>query len=231
MPASSITRPRRRLALAGLVLVAAVVVGGCLPAQPSSGRATPLRRVLVLGDSMTYGLYGTTPRLDEPLGRRLMERNIYLTIDGFPGEDPVDVWPGHPRWADRLRSDIDSLDPDMVVIQSILFLGASDPARREAYSAAVTELFDIAQSRGAHVYIVSHQLPTDPVARDEMTVAESLQAQAAAGRGISTIPLDWWLARCASPFVSDGWHLSANGQECHATAITEAVDQLRKTTG
>jgi hypothetical protein len=219
------------VALSLLVGVAAAVLGGCLPAQPATGRGAPLRRVLVLGDSMTFGLYGTTPRLHDALGRALMERDVQLLIDGFPGEDPVDVWPGHPRWADRLRSDIAAFDPDMVVIQSILFLGASDPARRAAYSAAITELYDVAQSRGAHVYIVSHQLPTDPVARDEMTVAESLQAEAAAGRGIATIPLDWWLARCAAPFVGDGWHLSASGQECHATAVAEAVDQLRRSIG
>jgi hypothetical protein len=222
---------RRRLAVVAAVIAAAGLAGGCLPAQPSTGRATPVRRVLLLGDSMTFGLYGITAQLHQPLGRQLMERHVFLTIEGFPGESPVAMWPGHSPWSERLQSLIDAEDPDVVVIQSVLFVGADDPARQEEYRAAITDLFDIAQSRGAHVYIESHHHALDPVARHEMEVAQRMQAEAAAGRGIEVIPLDWWIARCDRPVILDGWHLTGAGQECHADAVIAAVDQLRRTVG
>jgi hypothetical protein len=51
------------------------------------------------------------------------------------------------------------------------------------------------------------------------------------GRGVSFIPLDFWLDRCAGGYVADGWHLSGTGQSCHALALTLAVDQLRAVNG
>jgi lysophospholipase L1-like esterase len=214
-----------------VVLAAAAVLAGCLPAAPSTGRATPVRRVLVLGDSLTFGLFSTTPQVQDQLGRRMAARRVQLIVDGFPAETPIDVFPGHPMWSARLRLAIATQDPDMVVIQTTLFPNAGDPARQASYRAAVRELFDIAQSRGAHVYIVSHQVQGRAVDRSETLTAEAIQADVAAGRGISTIPLDWWIAHCRRPFVADGWHLSAAGQECHANAITAAVDQLKRVVG
>jgi hypothetical protein len=126
---------------------------------------------------------------------------------------------------------IDAEDPDMVVIQSVLFVGADDPARQEEYATAIADLYDIAQSRGAHVYIEAHHHALDPLARHEMEVAQRMQAEAAVGRGIEVIPLDWWIARCDHPVLLDGWHLTAAGQECHADAVIAAVDQLRKAVG
>ena len=41
------------------------------------------------------------------------------------------------------------------------------------------------------------------------------------------VPLNWWLDHCRSPFIADGWHLSARGSECWATAAGAAVNQLR----
>ena len=36
-----------------------------------------------------------------------------------------------------------------------------------------------------------------------------------------------WIGACDRPTVSDGWHLSGNGQRCIADGFTAAVDQLR----
>jgi hypothetical protein len=121
-------------------------------------------------------------------------------------------------------------DPDMVIIQSTLFVNPT-PERQQEYRAAITELFDIAQSRGAHVYIVSHQLAPNPKDHDEALVAQGIQGDVAASRGISTIPLDWWIARCPSPTLLDGWHLTANGEDCYADGISAAVDQLKRAVG
>jgi len=221
-----------RRALWAMGLLAAVgVLASCLPAQPSAGRPTPVRRVLVLGDSMTYGLYGTSAQIHGPLQRLMADRGVAVTIDGFPGETPIDSWPGNPAWIDRMRWDVAAEDPDMVVIQTVLMPDPDNPARQAAYLAAMGALLDVAGSRGAHVYLVSHPAPPDATDRRARDVAQSLQAQAAAGRGVSTIPLDFWLDRCAGGRVADGWHLSAKGQNCHALALAAAVDQLRGAVG
>lgn len=216
------------VALASMVLL---LVTGCLPAAPASGRATPVRRVLVMGDSMTFGLYGTTPQVHAPLRRLMADRGVAVTIDGFPGETPIDSWPGNPSWVDRMRWWVTAEDPDVVVIQSTLMLDATNPARQDAYLVGTAALIDAARARGAHVYLVSHPPPPGATERQQRDIAQALQASAARGRGVATIPLDWWMARCAGGTVADGWHLSAKGQECHALALTVAVDQLRGVTG
>lgn len=224
------TRNRLVLTVAALV-VAVLTISACLPARPASGRSTPVRRVLVLGDSISYGLYGTTPRVHEPLAAMLADRGVGLRVTGFPGETPIDTWPGHLAWSLRMRHEIAAWDPDVVVIQSTLFPAPDSPARRAAYRRAMTELLGVATSRGAHVYLVAHAAPPGGAERHQRDVAQQLQAEAAAGRGVSTIPLDWWLGRCQGGVVADGWHLSATGQRCHALAVTLAVDQLRDVTG
>ncbi len=229
--AQRLRRRGLRSGAAALAVALVAVAAGCRPAEPATGRAGRVRVVLVLGDSVTYGLFGTTPRLHERLARRLADQHVRLVVDGFPGETPIDTWPGNPSWADRLRGDIERENPDMVVIQSMLFPSATDPARQDAYRAAIRGLYDIAQSRGAHVYVVSHPEPPVASERDELRVAQRLQAEEASGRGISTIPLDWWLNRCKGAYVTDGWHLSAKGQECHASAVAVAVAQLRAAVG
>lgn len=216
------------LALLGCV---SMFAAACLPVEPSTGRAGPVRKVLVLGDSFSYGLFSTTPQLHGPLGRLMADRGVGLHVTGFPGESPADTWPGHLPWSLRMRHEVDTWNPDMIVIQTTLFPDADSPARRAAYSRAIGEIITIARSRGAHVYLVSH--PGSPMSKErhERDVAQSLQAKAAAGKGISTIPLDWWMERCAGGTVADGWHFSAKGQNCHALAITFAVDQLRGAVG
>jgi hypothetical protein len=216
--------------LPALGVLALVLAVACEPVQPSAGRATPVRRVLVLGDSITFGLFTTTPPVHHHLRARLAARGVELRIEGFPGEQPLEPWPGNPRWADRLAAAVQQFDPDMVVIQSLLFPGGTDPARQAAYRTAIAELFDIARSRGAHVYTVIHQRPVPQDQADNAAVAQQLQAEAAAPRGISSIPLDWWLARCPAPFA-DGWHLTERGQECYADAVTTAVAQLQRAVG
>lgn len=222
---------RRVVVAATLAACVAVFAAACQPAAPSAGRATPVRKVLVLGDSVSFGLFGTTPRLHEPLTRLLADRGVDVHLTGFPGETPIDTWPGHLSWGLRMRHEVTTWNPDMIVIQSTLFPGADAPARRSAYSSAMDDLIAVARSRGAHVYLVSHPAPLTGPERHERDVAQQLQATAAAGKGISTIPLDWWMARCAGGTVSDGWHLSAKGQNCHALAIAAAVDQLRAKVG
>lgn len=201
------------------------------PANPATGRNTPVRKVALIGDSLSWGLFGTTPRIEQPLRDRLAASGIAFTLDGGPGDTLDTPWPGSARWEDKLRLRIAADDPDVVIIQSVLFPGAGDPAKDASYLAAANRLFDIAQSRGAHVYIVAHHPPTNPTEFRAAIRAQELQAHAAAGRGIATIPLDWWMARCPNAFVFDGFHLAANGVACHADALNAAVNQLRNVVG
>jgi hypothetical protein len=184
-----------------------------------------VRRVLVLGDSIAVGAFGSTPAVTPELERLMRDRGITVRVIGYPASNPVATWDGVP-WADKLLYSVAAFDPDMIVIQSNLFPGAADPGTHDTYRAAVSTLYDIAQSRGAHTYIVRHARPAKEPEGTELGVAEALQAEKAAGRGIETIPLDSWLASCDRPFTSDGWHLTARGQSCHATALAGAVDQL-----
>jgi hypothetical protein len=223
---------RQTTAVLALVAATVLVAGACLPAQPSGGRGTPVKRVLVMGDSLVHGLFGTTPKVTGPLTSALADRGVQVRFDGFPGETPIDTWPTNSTgWIQRMQAQISSFDPDMVVIQSMLFPDPGNPSRQALYQAAVGTLLDIAQSRGAHVYLVNHHSPPGAFERLSRDVAQSIQARVAAGRGISTIPLDWWLANCAAPYVPDGWHLSAQGQNCHTLAVVSAVDQLRGVNG
>ncbi|MCP4435841.1 MAG: hypothetical protein GY812_10175 [Actinomycetia bacterium] len=222
----------RTLAWLGALLGLMMLTAACLPAQPSAGRGTPVKRVLIIGDSIAHGLFGTTPKVHSRLTAALADRGVALRIDGYPGENPIDTWPSNSTgWLDRMRAQIAAFDPDMVIVQSMLFPDPDNPARRELYLGGTRALLDIAGSRGAHVYLVNHPIPPGAQEAHARAVAQSLQAQAAAGRGISTIPLDYWLGSCDRPYVSDGWHLSANGQACHTLAMVAAVDQLRGQNG
>jgi hypothetical protein len=165
------------------------------------------------------------------LTSRLEKSGIEVSFDGYPGETVIHPWPGQPPWTEILRTRIDSFDPDVVIIQSVLFPYSEEPGAHELYLSQMTALFDIAQSRGAHVYIVSHQTPTNATEAAAKQVAQELQARAAQGRGIGVIPLDWWIAHCRKPFVADGWHFSANGVACWADAANAAVNQLRNEIG
>jgi len=222
-------RYRSRL-VAPVLLAAGLLVSGCLPAAPSPGRAAPVRRVLVVGDSITWGFFGVTPGVNDTLAAKLRRNGIGLTTLGFPGDSIAAPWPGRPRWAELLPPAIDSVDPDVVVIQSLLFPGWADPAVHEAYLANARELITIARSRGAHVYLVRHQRGAGAQAAETAT-AEALQAQAAAGLGVEVIPTNWWLDRCEDPYIPDGFHLTASGIECYANSINAAVNQLRNQVG
>lgn len=224
---------KRRVVHVAAALLAVALLAACEPPRPSVGRGTPVRRVFLLGDSITHGLYGTTPRIHGLLDQRLRQRGIQLSIGGFPGENPLWVWPGHPSWLEVLRERVRNFDPDMIIIQSTLFPEVGDPAKHDLYLRTVRQMLDVAQSRGAHVYFVHHRPPpaSHPKERIALAVIEQLQGQAGAGRGVSWIPLETWLANCSNPVSADGWHLSHNGQVCHASAITVAVDQLRRQNG
>ena len=221
---------RRSVGLLALAMVAALVLGACQPERPSVGRGTPVRRVLIVGDSMTWGLFGTTPRVHERIVPVLADRGIDTHIVGSAGGTILEPWPGSKRWVDEVAPEITSWNPDVVIVQSTLFPAATDPARQQAYIAAARELFRVAGSRGAHVYVVGHNDPPAAKERNERDIAQYIQALVA-GPGVSRIPVDWWLARCTAPYSPDGWHLSASGQECHSMAISVAIDQLRAQNG
>lgn len=215
--------------MASLVLVASA----CLPAVPSVGRGTPVRKVALIGDSISWGLFGTSPWVRDELAWRLGLRGIGLSLDGGPAETPAEPFLTTVAWVDRLAARVADEDPDVVIIQAMLFPSSGDPARQDQYRAAFTGLVDVAASRGAHVYLVINRQP--PAARAEerinLAVAQQIQLEVIAGRGIATIPIDRELAGCAKPTLKDGWHLSAAGQRCYADGLTAAVDQLREITG
>lgn len=218
----------RRVVAMVLLSCVALFAAACLPAAPAPGRAGPLKRVLVLGDSITYGLFGTTPQLHDPLDRMLTDRGVSLHITGFAGENPIDTYPDHFSWTLRMQHEISTWNPDMVVIQSTLFAGPWSDERMQAYRVAMSQLLMMAKSRGAHVYLVSHHRAPNANDANARDLAQQLQAEVAEEvGGVETIPLDWWMARCAGGTVADGWHLSAKGQNCHALAVVTAVDQLR----
>lgn len=215
------------LAAAALLLLTTA----CLPSTTATGRPGPVRKVAVLGDSLTWGLFGTTPTVEAPLRERLAASGIALTLDGGPGDTVATPWPGHSPWVDQLQARVAADDPDVIVIQSVLFPGADDPAKQDEYRVALRRLLDIAQSRGAHVYLVNHHPPTNATEFRAAVIAQQLQAEVSAGRGIPTIPMDWWMARCDRAFVFDRFHLAANGERCWADAVTAAVNQLRNEVG
>lgn len=218
--------------LAILVVVVALLSSACQPAAPAAGRAGPLKRVLVLGDSVTYGLFSTTPQLEPTLRPLLADRGIALHVTGFPGENPLDTYPGHFSWSLRMQHEISTWNPDMVVIQSTLFPGPHSQQRQDAYRKATRELIALAKSRGAHVYVVSHHRAPNPSDANARDLVQRIQGEVASEvGGVSTIPLDWWMQRCGGGTVGDGWHLSAKGQRCHALAVVTAVEQLRGAIG
>lgn len=223
-------RARRSVVAVALVAVAALVLGACQPEKPSEGRGTPIRKVLIVGDSMTFGVFGTTPLLRDAVWTRLKARGVDTRVVGAAGSTLVEPWPGRPSYAELVRTNVASLDPDVVIIQSTLFPGGADPARHDAYIAATQRVISLARARGAHVYLVDHHDPREPDVRREKEVAQYIQA-VVAGPGVSHIPLDWWIANCRGGTVADGWHLSAAGQECHAQAIAVAIDQLKARNG
>lgn len=220
----------RRTPMLALLLVALLVLGACQPERPSAGRGTPVRKVLIVGDSLTWGLFGTTPRLHEYVQPLLRDRGIEVRIVGSAGGNLYQPWPGNPRWVDLIQPRVQTWNPDVVIVQSVLFPGGRDSAKQQEYLAAAREVFRVAGARGAHVYTMSHPDPAPARERAEAEVAEFLQ-QIAAGPGVSRIPLDWWMGRCGPAFSADGWHLSAAGQQCHALAIALAMDQLRDVNG
>lgn len=215
-----------RLLVAATVLVMVSGVA-CQPAPPS-GRPAAVRRVVLLGDSLTWGLFTATPSVRPALQPALARRGIHLTMIGAPGSTPSQPWPGTVPW-DRQLADAMAEDPDVVVIQTMLFPGgAADVDLQARYREAVRVLVDIAQARGARVLRVTHPVAPDPVVARETFVAQAIQAEVTAGRAVGVVPLNAALARCRAPFMPDGFHLSASGERCHAAAVVAAIDALRR---
>ncbi|HBX76132.1 MAG TPA: hypothetical protein DEG43_00660 [Acidimicrobiaceae bacterium] len=212
----------RTLLIASICVVS---ITACLPPAPSAGRGERVRSVVVLGDSITWGFFGVTPGIQDPLSSRLAKRGISLRLLGFPGDSIAAPWPGRTDWPTQLQRSVSEDNPDVVIIQSLLFPESADQAARADYLAKAQELIRIAQSRGAHVYLVRHQRGFGGQA-EESNIAEALQQQAAEGKGVATIPADWWLDRCEDPYIPDGFHLTERGSECFSNAVNAAVNQL-----
>ena len=132
----------RRRSTLFLVLAIALLATACLPSKTAAGRPGPVRKVALLGDSLTFGLFGTTPGVADPLRERLGASGLSVTIDGGPGDTLQTPWPGHANWADLLQARIDQDDPDVVIIQSILFPGAENPANHDSYFRAAQKLLE-----------------------------------------------------------------------------------------
>jgi hypothetical protein len=211
------------------VVLALTVLAACQPERPASGRATPVRKVLLIGDSITHGLFGISPRVHGFLDPQLDRRGIDLQIGGFSAETPLFHWKerGNPSWRLYLKDRIDRWNPDVVIIQTMLFPDGGNPYKQAEYLEQMKILIDTAQSRGAHTYVVRHPRPPEAQERYELEIAERLQLQAGAGKGVSQIPWDWWGTRCRGGFLGDGWHLTAQGQTCFTNSLLAAIDQLR----
>ena len=215
------------------VVIALTVLAACQPERPASGRNTPVRKVLLIGDSITHGLFGISPKVQGYLHPELIRRGVGLQIGGFPAENPLFHWVerGNPSWRAYLQDRIAQWNPDVVIIQTMLFPDGGNPTKQAQYLAEMTALINIATSRGAHTYVVRHPRPPEAQERHELEIAERLQLQAAAGKGVSQIPWDWWGNRCKDGFLGDGWHLTAEGQICYRNALLVAIDQLRDVVG
>lgn len=224
------TLPLRKVVVA-MLAATSLLLTACLPDAPATGRNTPVRRVLLLGDSLAHGLFFATPSAKSALETRFARNRIDFRLIGGPGSTPAFTWPGTSPWLDQLRFVVRVWDPDVVIIQSTLFPGY-DPSQRAPYKRAVATAFDIAQSKGAHTYVVAHHRGRKADERAAADLAERLQAEVARGRGIATIPLNWWIEHCPKrPVIDDGLHLTAAGVECYADAMNAAVNQLRDKVG
>jgi len=219
-------RFRRNVTVLSVLLVA--VVGAACQPPPPSGRNTPVRRVVLVGDSVSWGLFLSTPAVRSDLEPQLRRRGIRFTLIGGPGETPLMPWPGRAPWSDDLARVVAAENPDVVIIQTMLFPNAADPGLHEQYRAAVRRLYDIAQSRGARVFRATHPVAVNPAVAQETFIAQTIQADEAANRGIGVIGINTALERCAQPFIPDGFHLSASGQKCHAGALMAAINLLRR---
>lgn len=222
------TRTRRIVRrLTATVAIGLVVLSACQPAPPS-GRSTPTRRVLLLGDSITWGLFGTTPGVQPELVPQLQRRRIRLTVIGGPASTPITPWLNATPWEQDLFRVVATENPDIVIIQTMLLPNAEDPAVQVQYREAVRRLYDIAQSRGARTFRVIHTASPDPASAATTAIAQAIQEDEGANRGIGVIPLNTALERCVDPFVSDGFHVSGSGQRCHAAAVVAAIDSVRR---
>jgi len=185
----------------------------------------------VIGDSVTWGLFGATPWIRTEMEKRMYVRRMSFTMDGGPAENAMQTFLSPTPWVDRLAARIAADDPDVIIIQSSLFDGADDPANQDTYRRAFTALIDMATSRNAHVYVVTNHVPPDPKFASELAIGEWIQAQVIDGRGISTIPMDLWMDLCRGAYIADGIHLTDAGVQCYSNALAAAVDQLRKQVG
>jgi len=200
------TRPLfRRLAIAiagiGLVAAAVITVSALRPtpsqpiAQPEGpvtvGDAAGGTRVLVFGDSWTYGMAATQPtggyayRLSSIGGWQ-------VTVAGEPGSGYLKPgWWGR-TFGERLETIDASVDPDLIVLQ-----GSINDRRQPAagYRDAVTEAWDTVSERfpDAQVLVLGPAPQVLPVQKATARIDSDLAALAAE-RGwpyVSPIGEDW----------------------------------------
>lgn len=185
----------------------------------------------MIGDSLTWGLFTATPWIRTEMEKRMYVRRMSFSMDGGPAENALQTFLSPTPWVDRLAARVAATDPDVIIIQSSLLNAPDTPGRQDAYRAAFAALVDVARSRDAHVYIVKNHVPPNPQLANELAIAEGIQAEVVANRGISTIPVDLWMDTCQGAFIADGIHLTDAGVQCAANGLTAAIDQLRKQVG
>ena len=104
----------RTLLIASICVVS---ITACLPPAPSAGRGERVRSVVVLGDSITWGFFGVTPGIQDPLSSRLAKRGISLRLLGFPGDSIAAPWPGRTDWPTQLQRSVSEDNPDVSDVQ------------------------------------------------------------------------------------------------------------------
>lgn len=211
-------------------VTSALALAACLPPAPSAGRNTPVRKVTIIGDSITHSNFGVSPKSHEAIRSNLGPIGVSVRFLGYPGDSMYRPWPGQPDWRALIRADVSANNPDVIVLQSINLPVAATKENDATYVQRVGAIFDEAQRRGAHVYLVRHRY-SGPTRAAEFDRAQRLQARAATGRGIEIIPVDWWIDRCRGPLIDDGVHLTESGIQCYANALGAAVRQLKDVVG
>lgn len=251
MKVARLRHPLRTTALALLVLavLAAVVVGMWRPWSPPSAAApiavaadaspvvapAPLElpehpRVLVFGDSWTYGAAATTPTLGYAyvLAELIGGETI---VDGVRGSGYLRPGRDGPAFGERIAVLNPSLDPDLVIVQGSVNdrLLIKDGGYREAVTSAWDALATLYPA--ARIVVLGpapHELPVG----SGTALADAELSALAAARGwwyISPIARDWITEQNYLDVIDVGvgnMHPSTAGHRYLAEKVAEALEEF-----